>query len=279
MNFKLKIFLTFIFGIFNILTALSQNNDTLTYKIFYKNCDFYFNNKEVIPLTGFYKQMGGLFYFHEGCFDSIYSKESQFTCGWVLPEGKRKGQGIPFKEIFIDKSNNSIDTIKNYFPSSFLKSDTLRLWYYESFYFLQQLKEPVISNHPDSQAIRILYPSKWGKFHPICFSSVRIHIYGDSARVYYKEGCYKEGLFNVTGMNTSLMKKGKLKLLKKYIHEMEFSGENIFFKGKDDGYPWLFEYKNRDKYYKLYCSMYTYENIEYLRPFRKCSDFMKSLKK
>ena len=224
--------------------------------------------------------MDGAFYLHEGYFDSIYSKETQFTCGWVLPKGKRKGQGIPYKEIFIDKSNNLIDTLKNYFPNSFLKSDTLRLWYYESFYLLQQLKEPVISNLPDSQVIRILYPSKRGKFNPTCFSSVRIHIYVDSARVYYKEGCYKEGLFNVTEMSTSLLKKRKLKLLMKYINEMKFSGDKFFFKNNSDSSPWLFEYKIQDKYYKFYFSMYNYyEKNEYLQPFRNCSDFMVMLKR
>lgn len=276
---KLKIFFTLILVFFKISTVLSQNNDTLFYKIFYKNYDFCFNNREVIPLTGFYKQMDGEFYLHEGYFDSIYSKEAQWTRGLVLPKGKRKGQLIPYKEIFIDKSNNLIDTIKNYFPNSFLKSDTLRLWYYESFYFLQQLKEPVISNLPDSQVIRILYPSKWGKFYPTCFSSIRIHIYCDSARVYYKKGCYKEGLFNVTEMNTNLLKKRKLKLLKKYIKEMEFSGEKVFSRNKGDDYPWLFEYKNRNKYYKFYRDMFSRVNMESLLPFGKCVFFMVRLKR
>lgn len=263
-NIGYKYFIVF-FCFFQILASFGQTNDSLEDNIITTKKYVFLYNNSFNPLTFFFEPNGN-FYFRNKHIESLYSDNKSAI---TIKLDKKGNITKRYRDIFVSTLNNSIDTLKNYFPESIIKNDSLYLITQSiNFSFiLQQLNEPILNNSPENQVLRLLYTEDDVRNCIKNFNSIRIHFYNNSAMLFYTKGCYDE-YFNIkiTYKDSCYLKEKKINIIEKHLNKIDYSKENIFCR---TDMPWLFEYKDGIKHHIFLRSYYCQDSYETLPLFLK----------
>jgi hypothetical protein len=202
----------------------------------------------------------GRFYFKEGFLDSIDDDGSIFYVQLKKNEGIKE-----FKKKY--KNLNRTDTIRTYFLKDIGRNESLQSEnIYDKLigsYILKKLGELELSNK-SGDIIRLVYPSE--DLHVTKnYHVITIRFFEDSAKMYYALGrSLDHNGIRLFQKDSTLLKKGDIKLLKKQFSEIS---ESTSVDCTDPGNPWFMEYLINSNYKKFIISNYCVsEGIVQLRP-------------
>ena len=252
--------------IFIILVSCSTNKFTMIHDsntiytdYLIRTQKFHFSIQDTLLETNICVRPDGQFNF----IDSVDAYAKKWT---TVGSIKKDNAIINFKEKLVPKNQDTIKLI-SYFPLLIIHDNSIINHYdngndwdfgfsYEMHYsnILANLNEPLIYKSNTVNEIRVIlsvYNYGIHSYRPVTYSSIRLKIESNEGIIFYAKGQYDSlANFNITKMDSSVIKERDLTKVKELIKDTDFEKEYYFAQvGIDYASPYLIEIKQNDNYY------------------------------